>query len=542
MYNRDSVLNTRHKGERGPVRRTIIMLLIGLVILCWWQVLASRQGLLSRELSRDGIPFHYLTPAGNGSRPGVIIAHGFAGSKQLMLGYGYVLAHAGYAVLLFDFSGHGANARPLSRDTLQNDLDTAYQVLIEQPEVDARRVALLGHSMGSGVVMTTAVRQGERFQATVAISPTRVEVSPQAPRNLLLQAGALEPQFLSNAQTLITQAGGEGGDPTQGRARQLIVIPNAEHISILFRDESHRAALQWFNTTFGVLRSSSYADRRIFWYVFHLLAWLSLWTVALHYLGLNGRGAIARQTWTDRVQPLATRRRAIRRTPALDTGRISLDAARPTPSAWPVWVGLVVSAVIASGSLWAIGLVIDVAALGGLQVGGAVGLWFAIAGIVWLMFAWPRLAGLPANAGLPSLRDVVLGLAMFIVLWVAFGALGQLVWLPWLLIPARFVLWPVLALACLPWFIAAGAQISEARLVEQVGGWALQSLALVGGFLLAWRLVPSLGFIVLLLPLLPILTGLLIFVGARLKRPWAFGFGSALFLAWTLAAVFPLTG
>ena len=43
-------------------------------------------------------------------------AHGFSGSQQLMLAYGYTLAHAGYAVILLDFAGHGANAQPLRQD------------------------------------------------------------------------------------------------------------------------------------------------------------------------------------------------------------------------------------------------------------------------------------------------------------------------------------------------------------------------------------------------------------------------------------------
>jgi pimeloyl-ACP methyl ester carboxylesterase len=69
--------------------------------------------------------------------------YGFAGSKQLMLGYGHVLAHAGYAVILWDFDGHGANGTRLQRYELQQNLDVA-QVLLEQPQVDPSRLALLG--------------------------------------------------------------------------------------------------------------------------------------------------------------------------------------------------------------------------------------------------------------------------------------------------------------------------------------------------------------------------------------------------------------
>ena len=64
-------------------------------------------------------------------------------------------------------------------------------------------------------------------------------MTPGAPRNLLLQAGSLEGRFAANAQELLAQAGSGEGVRCRIRARRLTVIPNAEHISILFRGESH---------------------------------------------------------------------------------------------------------------------------------------------------------------------------------------------------------------------------------------------------------------------------------------------------------------
>ncbi len=135
-------------------------------------------------------------------------------------------------------------------------MDAAYSVLIEQPEVDPGRLALLGHSMGSGAVMTAAIRDPERYAATIAVSPTSAEVTPDAPRNLLLQAGSWEGRFIDNAQKLLAQAGGERGNFAAGQARRLTIIPNAEHISILFRGQSHRAALDWLANAFGEPRVS----------------------------------------------------------------------------------------------------------------------------------------------------------------------------------------------------------------------------------------------------------------------------------------------
>lgn len=84
-----------------------------------------------------------------------------------MLGYGHVLAHAGYAVMLWDFDGHGANPTPLKQYETRRALELAMRSLLEQPEVDPTRLALLGHSMGSGIVMSEAIVDTNRFAATV---------------------------------------------------------------------------------------------------------------------------------------------------------------------------------------------------------------------------------------------------------------------------------------------------------------------------------------------------------------------------------------
>lgn len=223
-------------------RLFLLFMALLLIALSWWGVVAARTGLIIRGLERNGVPMLYVAPQ-RGEIPGVLVAHGFAGSKQLMLGYAHVLAHAGYAVLLWDFGGHGANASPLR--SLQHDLDVALAALLEQPEVDQARLALLGHSMGSGAVMSAGIHNVDRFAATVAISPTGAQVTPSAPRNLLLQAGSWEGSFVANAERLLVAAGGGNKNLASGQGRSLEIIPNAEHITILFRNASHQAACRW---------------------------------------------------------------------------------------------------------------------------------------------------------------------------------------------------------------------------------------------------------------------------------------------------------
>ncbi len=473
-------------------------LALSLIVLSWWGVTSAQAGLVMRSFQSQGVPLIYLAPqqAQAQSVPGVLVAHGFAGSKQLMLGYGNLLARAGYAVMLWDFEGHGANPRPLQRSDLQPDLNVALDALLEQSEVDPTRLALLGHSMGSGVVMSAAINQPDRFAATIAISPTGADVTPEAPRNLQLQAGVLEENFISNAERLLAGAGGPSPNLADGQGRELIIIPRAEHITIVFSSISHRAALRWLNATFNQTVENPYSDRRMLWYGVHGLGWLLVL-------------AAATASEKPRFQWIREYRR----------------------SRWP-WVGLLISPIVAGVGLLVFSQLTDLQTLGGIQVGGAVGAWFLLAGVAWQpfthRFAFPRRRSLP------------LGLAVFIVLWLAFGAMAQVTWLQWWLIPSRLQIWLPLAIACFPWFLASGMAQQDSRPKGRLAWWLAQSLILIAGFGLVIYLLPQLGFMFLLLPLFPPLIAVFSLVTALLREPWSSAIGIALFFGWLLAAGFPL--
>ncbi|MBC7972943.1 MAG: alpha/beta fold hydrolase [Verrucomicrobia bacterium] len=485
-------------------RLALLLFAILLVVSSWLGIAFARSGLEVRSLQKDSVPLLFLAPQGAKAVPGVLVAHGFAGSKQLMLGYGHVLAHAGYAIMLWDFDGHGANGTRLQRYELQQNLDVALQALLEQSQVDPSRLALLGHSMGSGIVMTAGIRNPNRFAATVAVSPTGANVTLQSPHNLQLQAGSGEGSFVGNAERLLSQAGGENTNLAAGQGRELVVIPGVEHITILFSDGSHEAALRWLDATFGSTKSSQYVDltsqryrdRRIAWYGLHLLGWL---------LGLAA------------ISPLLTH-------PPLIATKIA-----------PIrrWAGLIAAPLAATAGLVLLSRRFDLQNLGGVQVGGAVGVWFLIAGLTWL--------GVLARLPRPTLRAVGLGIMLFVILWVAFGAMAQVVWLQWWLIPIRLKVWLPVAIACFPWFLAAGIVQENTRVGKRILWWLGQSVVLIGGFVLTLNFLPQLGFMFLLLPLFPPLMGILSMVAGLLNRAWVYAIGSALFFGWLLAAGFPLS-
>lgn len=476
------------------------MALVGLALiaLAWWGIAGLRRDLIVRDLVGDGgVPLTYLAPASGRELPGVIIAHGFSGSRQLMLGFANALARGGYGVMLLDFDGHGTNPRPPDRtgDAMQRNIDAAYDALIAQPEVDARRISLLGHSMGSGVVMRAGIEQGERYRATIAVSPTGADVSPERPANLLLLAGGLEPQFADNARRLLSAAGGENGDIAGGRGRQFVLVPRVEHITILFSGVSQQAALDWLNRTYDLPLTPVAPDRRLLWYGLHLGGWLIL--------------LIA-------VAPL-------------------LSGTKPAPAGnrrppWH-WAGLLLGVAIAAALTALLGRLTEIGRLGGLLVGGALAVWFLAMGGVWLLLGY--------RPPTPDRRDLLGGLGLFVALSLAFGVMAQFVWLPWLLIPSRLVMWPFVAAAVFPWLLAAGLSQHNQSAARRAGWWLLQTVVIVAGLALTVVLSPGLFFVILLIPVIPLVLGIMAVAGAAFSGPWRFALGNALFFGWILVAVFP---
>ncbi|TQS39644.1 alpha/beta hydrolase family protein [Cryptosporangium phraense] len=201
-----------------------------------WLVGGAGVGLRRSHTSVDGVPLDVVRPASGARHPGVVVAHGFAGSARLMAPFGDTLASRGYVVVLLDFAGHGASTAKLSGDdVLQHDLDVAVTYLRSRPDVDPARISLVGHSMGAGAV-TRYGADHDDIAATVAISlPDATGLPADRPKHLLLLVGGLEfPQFRAVAR--------EAGD---GRDRSVVTVPGVEHISILYAPRTHREVARW---------------------------------------------------------------------------------------------------------------------------------------------------------------------------------------------------------------------------------------------------------------------------------------------------------
>ena len=229
-----------------------------------WHLERERAGLSITPLLVGSTPATVYQRSGAEKAPAVVIAHGFAGSRQMMEAYALTLAHAGYVVVSFDFEGHGRNPTPMSGDV--TSVDGTTQILMREigrvtdaalalPNADGR-VALLGHSMASDIIVRRAIAD-PRIAATVTISMFSEAVTPVEPRNLLMISGEWEGHLrqdaLRNLQ-LAKPAAVEGdtvGDPTTTTGRRAVVAPGVEHVSVLYSATALKEARAWLDAVFG---------------------------------------------------------------------------------------------------------------------------------------------------------------------------------------------------------------------------------------------------------------------------------------------------
>jgi pimeloyl-ACP methyl ester carboxylesterase len=204
--------------------------------------------------------------------PVIVIAHGFAGSQQLMQPFAETLAQNGYIAVTFDFLGHGRNRIPMRGDITEGMTITT-ELLEELTEVVsfARELPVLGHSMASDIVVRFA-KANPNVEATVAVSVFSPVATATSPRNLLVIVGALEPAMLRNEGLRIVNLATDGtamagetyGNFADGTARRLVIARGVEHIGVLYSHDSMVEALRWINKAFGQDKEG-YIDSRGRW-------------------------------------------------------------------------------------------------------------------------------------------------------------------------------------------------------------------------------------------------------------------------------------
>jgi pimeloyl-ACP methyl ester carboxylesterase len=222
--------------------------------------------------------------------PVILIAHGFAGSQQLMQPFAETLARNGYIAVTFDFLGHGRNPVPMRGDITEGETITS-ELLRELGQVAAYartltgsdgRLAVLGHSMASDIAVRFAQANPD-IQATIAVSLFSPVATATSPHNLLVIVGALEPSMLRNEGLRIINLGAGGkavagetyGKFSDGTARRLVLARGVEHIGVLYSRDSMEQSLRWMNDAFG-RQSTDFIDSRGLWLALAFLGIIAL--------------------------------------------------------------------------------------------------------------------------------------------------------------------------------------------------------------------------------------------------------------------------
>jgi dienelactone hydrolase len=112
---------------------------------------------------------------------GLVVRHGSGSTRSAVLDQAAALARSGYSILLLDARGHGDSEGVAMDFGWNGDLDVAAGTafLASRPEVDPRRIGVVGFSMG-GEEAIGAAAADERIRAVVAEGATARQAEDKA--------------------------------------------------------------------------------------------------------------------------------------------------------------------------------------------------------------------------------------------------------------------------------------------------------------------------------------------------------------------------
>jgi len=179
----------------------------------------------------------------------VLLLPGLVANKKVMAFLASGFADQNLRVFVPDLPGHGHSPGPFSPQRAEECVEALLSGLIARGMANPDRTIVAGHSMGAAI----ALRVGAKMPVAgvVAISPAPMRaahgVRPEMllfsdpgsmPQHFVVISGAFEPQSMrANAADLVA--------PHQTDAAQFILIPRATHASLIFNRNVVRAFQNW---------------------------------------------------------------------------------------------------------------------------------------------------------------------------------------------------------------------------------------------------------------------------------------------------------
>ncbi len=463
----------------------------------------------------------------------VVVLHGLGANRRIMYPLSRSFAAADARVYVLDLPGHGDSTDAFSFERVEKCAAAVIESLEQNKLIQLDRTVLIGHSMGGAL----AIRLADYFPtaATIAISPAPMvrtasfpsgAVIPFAPPrrlpgNLLIFTGQFDIPFMSPAASkLVEMAGGERKDAEdfrQRRAVQWVRTPHATHTSLIYSEEVATACNKWREMALPTEYTTPFFPP-------DSLAW----SAAMGLLGL----LIAFPSVASLVAKALRASEAASTHPQISIQRTFL-----------YWALAGLAAVIAVRFFVPLGFL-------RMRYGDYLASCLLLAGIVLCELLWSAMS----KRSTPAIpwRAVAVGAVLGVATMLAFGA-----WMNWTLTDvwlnaARWIRFPVILLACLPYAFAEEWALGA----PSTGNWLAKLrryLLFVSLRLLIWL---SILFATYVFASGQILLGVLVFymgafslftrfgadaVRRRTGSPAGAAVFTAILMAWFIAAVFPIT-
>ncbi|MFW9880837.1 MAG: alpha/beta hydrolase family protein [Candidatus Thorarchaeota archaeon] len=262
--------NLRYDRKKFSLFICVFILCIGIIPLIILTYIPEFKNLYTIEPlaleSEDGIyisAFKY-TPKGEKSHGGVVVGHGFFGSKLNMQPLSIELVKRGFTVINIDFRGHGASGGSFYRSKLILDMLAAVDYL-EHDLPYITEIGLVGHSLGAYVAIDLSDRYPDRINATIAIGAVTSNVMNIS--NFLIATGRYDPglteEKILEILSLYTKREnvkiGElyYGDFNDGNNTKGFISPFAGHLTEIVDYSIIYQTVQWFEQAFHGKKGSN---------------------------------------------------------------------------------------------------------------------------------------------------------------------------------------------------------------------------------------------------------------------------------------------
>jgi pimeloyl-ACP methyl ester carboxylesterase len=213
-------------------------------LLAWAQSTALEPRHDSGVLPIDPATPYIHYAAAPPQRGRILVVHGLDVSKEVMNIISEALADGGFEVYAIDLPGHGDSKFPFQMDLAEQAIHNAYAFV-------GKDAAVLGHSLGAGLLMDLAAT--EQFATMILLSPPPVEISQIHANRVLIATGDIDVPRIRAFLPVAADIANTNVDSW--------LLPWSGHSGPVFNPSYIRRDVEWL----GGDGSRTRTGRRLFW-------------------------------------------------------------------------------------------------------------------------------------------------------------------------------------------------------------------------------------------------------------------------------------